>query len=230
MKPKVRLACQYRLQFQSAWLIGGTANQQGGVDAGYLTDFLGRPYLPGSTMKGKVRDSFRRLLSINPNWARHQQFLFGNAGQNTGQVYFQDALLDTAQIDDADWSHLYTRVAMDRYRKTVKDTAVITEKVVKPMLPLQGTLETFVQEEESEEIGLVLLLCLLDIKSIGSGASIGRGRIEMTYGVPTDMELARAEQSYCWLEVKQNESTEIWEWEHVKSLLQREQERQANAR
>ncbi|ARU61769.1 hypothetical protein CBW65_12585 [Tumebacillus avium] len=230
MKPKIPIICHYRINFESAWLVRGTSNQQGGVDAGYLTDFLGRPYLPGSTMKGKIRDSFNRLLSIRPEWAMYRQFLFGSAGQNTGQVYFHDGLLDMEQIDTAELSEIYTRVSMDRYRKTVKDTAVITEKTVKPFLPLAGTIETYVQEEELEGIGLILLLCLLDIKSIGSGASIGRGRVTMRYGAPSDQANAAEETSYCWLETKQNDEPITWSLHQVESLIQKETERQVRER
>lgn len=220
MKPKTLLQWHYRFCFESDWRVGGTG-QQLEADMGFLTDFRGRPYLPGSTLKGKIRDSFHRLVSLRPEWKKHREFLFGNQGAFAGQVYFQDGVMKD-DYEGSEAASIRNRVAMDRYRKTVKDSAVLNEKIVKAHIPFSGSLEAFVGgEADKQEIGLILLLCLLDIRSIGSGASIGRGKVTMKYGQP-DVEALQG-ASFCWLVEKTAGQQKVWSKQEVEELLTRVQ-------
>jgi len=219
MRAKSLLTIRYLIQFQSNWLIHGPS-QESDAATGFMTDFSGRPYLPGSTMKGKVRDGFNRLITLRPDWKKYQSFLFGNSGMNAGQVYFYDGVME-GDHEELVRSEVRTRVALDRYRRTVKDRAVITEKVVRP-IRVHGTIETYVLDSDKEHVALILLSCLLETHTIGSGASIGRGRLEMLYGTPNGEQGRTTDgKSFCWVEELREGQLTMWSYERFAELVGR---------
>ncbi len=218
MKPKVLVTLHYLVRFQTAWLVRGNGQEQD-LDGHYLMDSFGQPYLSGSVVKGKIRDSFNRLVSVVPTWQQYGEFLFGKARNRGGQVYFNEAVL-AIDVQPGMVEEQRTRIAMDRFRKIVKDRALVTEKLVQPEIPLIGSIEFYARETDKNALVCVLVSCLHSISSFGAGASIGRGAVEFSYGKPEDLAETHA-KSCCWVEeTRMDGSVECWSKEKLLDQIQ----------
>lgn len=177
-----KILIQFKLRFllDSDWLIK-SGESRDAVDVSPLTDLLGRPYIPASTIKGAIRHEFRKIASIYPYIKKYEKRLFGGEGNDLGLLYFSDATLkDVAYADLLQITR--HRIALDRKRKVVRDTALLVEKVVSASTPLHSESSIYVNEQEKEDIAAIITLCFLSLQQIGGGRSIGRGKLSFAYG------------------------------------------------
>lgn len=165
-------------KFKSEWLVKGASSN--GYDASPLLDGLKRPYIPGSTIKGNLRQQIRKITSLYPSCKPLEKQLFGEGGEYQGCLYFSEALSEVSLPEQLK-TNVRTRIALDKKRKVVKDEALIEEELVTPYMPLRSTIIGYVRENEFEDVIALISLSLLNMHSLGSGKSIGRGEIEMKY-------------------------------------------------
>ncbi len=85
--------------------IGGSksAYEVGGVDLNVVKDAAGRPYIPGSSLKGKLRSMLGKKegSTATENDSQSIKEMFGDAKSKTiTRLYVRDALLDVAKFKD----------------------------------------------------------------------------------------------------------------------------------
>jgi CRISPR/Cas system CSM-associated protein Csm3 (group 7 of RAMP superfamily) len=176
---KIRLTCHLAFLPAGEWLIKG-ASQQHSIDQGPLTDLDSQPYIPASTLKGNLRHRFRQLASLHPRFSEYETRLFGTGGQQNGQLYVDDATLNTSLSPEL-LRTVRTRIAMDRRRRVAADTALIFEEVVRSGTRMSSELMCYVHPDEKEDVAACLALAVLKMDWIGSGRSIGRGQLSFVY-------------------------------------------------
>lgn len=179
MNGKEKLVWNLQFQLNSDWLLKG-ASQKSHIDTAPLIDGLGRPYIPASSLKGLIRQEFQRLRPVLNIGAEIESYIFGEPGAFQGHAYFEDGTMEGAGDLDS-LSQVRTRVAVERKRKVVRDEAIMMEQVVIPNIPLHSSISCYVPAEKKNATIAGLTLAILSISSVGSGKSIGRGRVQFTY-------------------------------------------------
>jgi len=167
------------LHMSSEWLIKG-GSERDLADTHVLSDLLGYPYIPASTIKGQLRYQHRRLASLYPQLQEWETFFFGEKGFRHGHLYITDARLKDSLPSEQ--LLLYrSRVAIDRKRRVSRDQALLTEEVVIPGINLYSELMCHVPPMYVGHAVAALTLCILNIRYLGSGKSIGRGHLRVRY-------------------------------------------------
>lgn len=194
MGGKRKLTWHVQFHLQSDWLIKG-ATMDYRANASPLVDGLGRPYIPASTIKGLLRHQCRRLKPLFTLKTDVEALLFGMPQSAQGSLYIDDALLTGDHLANQLFIKRY-RIAIDRKRRVVRDQAFFSEEVVSKEVILASEMTCYVKAEEADEILPFLTLCILQLKEIGSGKSIGRGKIHFKYdgqpGVQKDSSIVSA--------------------------------------
>lgn len=179
MAGKSTIQWHLNLCMSSAWLIKGESDRAI-ADASALTDLLGYPYIPASTIKGQLRYQHRRLSSLYPQLQEWETFFFGESGIRHGHLYITDATLRESWPPEQ-LRQYRSRVAIDRKRKVSSDQALLTEEVVIPGIHLYSELMCHVPPAQAGHAAAMLTLCILNIRYLGSGKSIGRGHLRFRY-------------------------------------------------
>ncbi|MDI3328481.1 MAG: RAMP superfamily CRISPR-associated protein [Alicyclobacillaceae bacterium] len=188
--PKSLVEWRWILRPETAWSVRGPG--QGRESGGRpLVDWRGRPYVPGSTMKGKIRDSFRRLFSA-PEWGEEEEkaagstsfslqkwramelYCFGVPGTRPGRLYVDDSYLSEENAGAGQWYGQRHRVAVNRRLGVVKDAFLASETVVEAGWSFEGGMSLYTG---NEELVAALTLAVLDVDQIGGGRTVGRGRV-----------------------------------------------------
>lgn len=154
-----------------------TGNSSGGlVDKVFLRDAENRPYIPGSTLKGAIRQYFMSLAGNEHKSSGRCSCpvcrVFGGGGYNPSRVYVDDMKL----VGDAVSSARYG-TAVDRYRRVVKDNSLFSVEVVEKGI-FEGYLD-FYEDDYTRDYEELLLVSLKMINSIGEGKSRGHGWIKL---------------------------------------------------
>lgn len=206
-KFKKKIIIKGKVKALTGLAIGGSnaAMSIGGVDKGVLRNPInGQPYIPGSTLKGKMRS----LLEIyygeigsermglventptsNPN--HHASKLFGNAvremdkKQRPSRAIVRDAPLDKKQIDnkffkntELPFTEVKTEVVIDRVTSRAMPRQM--ERVpAGAKFKFQIVLNIFEEDNETELVeDLFRALSLVQSDYIGGSGSRGSGQIE----------------------------------------------------
>ncbi|OUM86004.1 MAG: hypothetical protein BAA01_01170 [Bacillus thermozeamaize] len=179
MAGKSTVQWHLKLRMPSPWLIKG-GSDRATANASALTDLLGYPYIPASTIKGQLRHQHRLLSSIHPQLKNWETFFFGESGIRHGHLYITDATL-THPLHPEQLRQYRSRIAIDRKRKVVSDQALLTEEVIIPGIELGSELMCYVPPDQTASAAAILTLCILNIRSIGSSKSIGYGHLRFRY-------------------------------------------------
>lgn len=183
MSGKTKIEWKLRLKIDSDWLIKG-AGQQGFISSSPMLDGLGRPYIPASTIKGLLRHEFRKISSIYPNLVdkliAYESFLFGRSGNQQGHLYFSEATIKDSSYWDQ-YKKIRTRIAINRKQRVAQDQALIVEQIAISSIELHTDLCCYAKEAEMKDIAGLITLCFLNLDHIGSGKSIGRGKVNIQY-------------------------------------------------
>ncbi|ATY85804.1 hypothetical protein CVV65_13440 [Kyrpidia spormannii] len=186
--PKSLVQWHWILRPETPWSVRGPG-QEGASVSGPALDWRGRPYVPGSTMRGKIRDSFSRLAHAFQNtsgepdtilsghrkdWRDMERYCFGAPGIQPGRLYVDDSYMP----DDVDASNLqfasHHRTAIHRRLGVVKDGFLVSEALVGTEWSFVGGMSLY---STREDVVALLTLAILGIEHLGSGRSIGRGRL-----------------------------------------------------
>ncbi|MBM7582854.1 CRISPR/Cas system CSM-associated protein Csm3 (group 7 of RAMP superfamily) [Caldicoprobacter guelmensis] len=148
--------------------------------------FRGKPYIPGSTIKGKVRSNFYKLTLPN-----HVDGIcdcsacniFGGQGYKPSRVYVDDFVLNDMPNDKGKSQEkkefVFIRVgnAIDRYKRTAKHEALFITEAVRPAV-FTGTITVYF-DEDTLKYKQDLELAIKMIDSVGNGRSRGYGRVKV---------------------------------------------------
>lgn len=201
---RYQLSISGTLAIDSLWHIGSGAGD-GLLDRRLLRDPQGQPFIPGSTLKGILREHCRQLVRAcalhtyplhdrNWTWARI-------ARQGTGII---ERVFGTAQHGDclfvdhayADLSHQQTvreylpvtRTAVDRALGTVKAQALFSTEYALPANHFQLAIEghhlglTALSASDWPYEYLFLLGGIQLMNALGADRSIGKGKLSVTLG------------------------------------------------
>lgn len=155
-------------------------------------DMEGRPYWPGSALKGKLRHTAMQLYSDKydapcafshstdaeaPTCACMVCKLFGAAGNNAGMLVFSDLNLEDQPISRSDFR---TGNTIDRYTHTAQDGYLFGIEVVAGDQPLtlRGIIEGYFSEDRYGEQKALLEASLKQLAFIGGNSSRGLGWVE----------------------------------------------------
>ncbi|ACX52116.1 protein of unknown function DUF324 [Ammonifex degensii KC4] len=192
------------IEFEGMLHIGGTGSPQLLVDRTVVLDKEGWPYLPASTVRGRLRACLERLLkTLNqpvcsppyPEFMCPQGYpeenycpacrLFGSPWRQ-GALYFRDFVLDPkpGEAEIAELRLIRTGIGIDRRRNTVEEERLFFTEVVSPSAgekELRFVGEVELREDAPELLGW-LLASLRLVTHVGGQKSrgLGRARIEVS--------------------------------------------------
>lgn len=159
-------------------------NIASGEDTGSAADkntvlFNGQPYIPGSTVKGKIRSNFYKITDVNHTDGNcHCPLcdIFGGQGYRPSKIYVDDFLPISGQGEVG--TILRFGNAIDRYRRTAKDNALFATEVVKPAV-FTGRI-TVHFDKNTIEYKEAIELAIRMIDNVGGGRSRGYGRVKVS--------------------------------------------------
>lgn len=220
------LDLNWRVVCQSPLFIGSGATTPG-ADKSTVVDGDGRPIIPGSSFKGRLRQHCERIARSLEVWTcdppqpnrmcpHHPDnagrycpvcMLFGSAWQPSS-IRFQDALPKRpSTITSADdWkmtekTDLRRGVSINRRRRTAEDKKLYTLRTAQPGMPLEYDLRLTGHLPAGQGLAGLLVAGLLDLEQIGGGNSRGLGWLHRgnLSGKVGDDELVPAEELTTWL-------------------------------
>lgn len=181
---EIRLALT--LQIAGPMLIRATEPGNAGVDTPALRDPLtGRPVIPATHIKGKLREAYEQLYGLADGAAPWDlispEELFGQAALGTELLPGAGALkLTNLVCQDSGMSARLTRIEVDNQRGSVADGALQVLELavgVGQNVTFAGEVSFICQEECADGIRRCLERAFLWIEQVGGLRSIGFGRI-----------------------------------------------------
>lgn len=131
-----------------------------------VRDMNGKPYIPGSTIKGEMRANFNKL-----NGEEKTKELFGDKFNKASKVIVDNFY---AHEDRYETSIRYGN-AIDRFRIVAKEKALFSKEVVSGTFI--GEIEVLFDEKEIDKDDIYLAIKM--ITAIGGSKSSGLGRINI---------------------------------------------------
>lgn len=138
--------------------------------------YKGKPYIPASTIKGKIRSNFYMINELDhneDNCSCPMCSIFGKPGFSPSNIYVDDFIT----TDKEPFTVIRFGNAIDRYRKIAKDKALFAEELSANSL-FKGEIKvTFDHETIKYKDKLEMAIKMID--SIGNGKSRGHGHVEI---------------------------------------------------
>lgn len=149
-------------------------------DVIHLVNAAGQPVLPGTSLAGALRARAGRILRTfhaNDQATKQLESLFGWTPQSDDKKPSASRLLVEEVVIEEARTLVQSRVGIDRFTGGAYDTALFHEA---PCVTGQVKTTIMIINPEDRDVGMLLLL-LKDLWSgdllLGSGASVGRGRL-----------------------------------------------------
>lgn len=139
-------------------------------DGGFINnitvkDINNKPYIPGSTIKGKIRDNFAMVFGDDRTKA-----LFGIGEQYAPSKIFVDNFYN---VDNHYLSTVRFGNSINRYRRVALDSALFSKEVI--CGTFIGNIEISYKIDENLKEDVILAIKM--ITSIGGGKSRGLGKV-----------------------------------------------------
>lgn len=137
--------------------------------------YQGKPYIPASTVKGKIRNNFYMINEFNHtenNCNCCMCRIFGKPGYSPSKIYIDDFV-----TEEEPQTFIRFGNAIDRYRKTARDNALFTEELSGNSL-FKGIIKVYFDDDTvayKEKLEMAIKM----IDSIGNGRSRGHGHVEI---------------------------------------------------
>lgn len=175
---KVKKTYKITLKFHSAFHIDSGKRDNYYIDATVLKKG-NVPYLPGSTIKGKVRDNFCLIREL---YEKHKEQdcnceacrLFGQGGYQPSRVVFDDLTGESITT-------IRKHNSIDRYLKIANDQSLFSQEAVEPTI-FTGMMEVYFNEDNAY-LEPDLLTSIRMIENIGNSKSRGLGFVSTTVEV-----------------------------------------------
>ena len=162
-----KLKYKVTIKTETPFNINSGLQDDGFIDQITVRDINGNPYIPGSTIKGKIRDNFAML-----HGEIKTKELFGYEDTYSPSKIF----VDNFYLINNNYS-LATRFGnrINRYRCVAADSALFSKEVI------NGTFigEIEIKYQESFTLKEEIVLAIKMITSIGGGNSRGLGKVNI---------------------------------------------------
>jgi len=168
--------------------IGSDRPEIGGIDNPFIKDPVNfRPYIPGSSIKGKFR-SLLETESVNYNGEDDKTIkaYFGGEDNSPTRLIFRDVSLTKEHMEKYDkgelQSEVKTEIKIDRKTGTAAGGALRTTERIPPETEFEGEVLVRYNEDELESIERMLkeAVELLNNDYLGGSGSRGYGAVEVT--------------------------------------------------
>lgn len=210
-------------RFETPLHIGSGVTGESAALKPLLKDDLGRPYLPGSSLKGVLRHEAERLVralagenavcrapraeTMCPQWPRFGEFCpvcrtFGSPALFS-TFHFGDLRADVADAEAITSTALRCGVGVSRYRSAAAENLLYTTEVVSaaPMVPFSGDIEGDVPESEGNGPLALLLAAIGALRMVGGGRSRGLGWLKLEVTAPPLTPVQIKEELKRWLSI-----------------------------
>jgi len=150
-------------------------------DAKNIRNSDGRFIIPGSSLKGVLRNQCQRILNYYQK-SRLIEIAFGRdtndyEQRTRGRVFVDDSVIEQGGNEEG----IYNRIKIDRFTGGVHSGALMTEEPVQGKISIKIRYKLLNEPYLDDAIIGVLLLSVRDIAignvAIGSGNNVGRGRL-----------------------------------------------------
>jgi len=137
--------------------------------------YKGKAYIPGSTIKGKIRNNFYMINDLEHNEENcncPMCKIFGKPGYSPSKIYIDDFKTEEDSLTIVRFGN-----AIDRYRRTARDGALFTEELSANSL-FKGFIKIYFDDSTiayKEKLEMAIKM----IDSIGNGRSRGHGHVEI---------------------------------------------------
>ena len=165
------------MNFYNGMFIGG-GKGTGLIDSFVLKDYNNKPYIPGSTVKGKVKHNYTMLVnSFLEERDFHISQIFGQGGNSQGTLYFEDLKLQDNCISDKYLYDTRTGILVNRYNNQVKDQALFQYEVsgISEEQKFAGGIEGYIDKESYKKQIILLYTAIRMVETIGGNQSRGLG-------------------------------------------------------
>ena len=219
----MHISMQVTARFETSLHIGGGVTGESATIKPLLKDGLGRPYLPGSALKGVLRHEAERIVralagenaacrapraeTMCPQRPRFGEFCpvcrtFGSPARPS-PFHFGDLRADVADAEAVASTALRYGVGVSRYRGAAAENLLYTTEVVSaaPMVPFSGTIEGEMPEAEGNGPLALLLAAIGALRMIGGGRSRGLGWLNLEVTAPPLAPAQVREELEQWLSI-----------------------------
>ena len=194
------IECDVLLTFQvgGPYLSRSSTTGGFGIDATPLRDRLGRPLLPGSHVRGRIRETLADVWNLGPRPAGGDEWLGPIAAREDIQEnnglrrfgwYFGDF---TAEAAASTGEHYLTRIQLDKETGSVKTGAMLVIECAVPpgeTASFSGIVTVSAADEgELKDVLRWLRVGAAGVPSVGSYRNVGFGRVA---GVSTNIQSIR---------------------------------------
>ncbi|WP_058485136.1 RAMP superfamily CRISPR-associated protein [Defluviitalea phaphyphila] len=165
---------QVDIEFNSPFHISSGVVENGFIDE-YIIKKGQNPYIPGSTVKGKVRSYFRMLLESKMNRLdaeKIEALIFGGEGYKPSKIYFEDFISNKPKNTDIRYG-----IRVDRYKKTAKDKGLFNYEIGEKGIYTGKVIIYFddITINYKEDLEMAFLM----VDAIGKGKSKGLGHCKV---------------------------------------------------
>lgn len=177
---KKHIVINLDISFYNQCFIGGGKGGSN-IDMYTLKDSEDKPYIPASTIKGRVRANFSMLLKTFYKNKKDAEYIvtkwFGEGGNKPGKLYFDDLKMEGNDLEKSYMYDVRNGITVDRYRRCVRDRALYNIQTAGAggNEHFQGQISGYVLEEDYEEFMPYLFTAVKMIKTIGGSQSRGIG-------------------------------------------------------
>lgn len=142
--------------------------------------YNGRPYIPGSTIKGKIRENFYKITKVD-----HTEIgcncvmceIFGGGGYKPSKIYVDDFLpVKKYNADNKDLS-IKHGIAINRYSKINNENYLYAQEIAN-VGRFYGEITVYF-DEETYKYKKNIEMAMKMIDNIGNGRSKGFGKAEI---------------------------------------------------
>lgn len=153
---------EFTIETETPFNISSGSKKDGYVKDQSVRDRNGQPYIPGTTIKGELRNNYLKITD-----EKKTAELFGSRDK-ASRIIVDDFYAE----DQCNISVRYGN-AIDRFRKVTKDGALFSKEGI--IGKFKGEIEVqYENEEELEDLKLAINM----ITSIGGSKSAGFGRVK----------------------------------------------------
>lgn len=183
----------------------GSTFSEWGLDAAFYRDWRRQYAIPGSHIRGKLREALETMLSIKPDASLPTEYWFGHKCDDDqgaaaaykprrGQLKVTDFSFKPGASMPANANRTKTRIRIDPERLTVSPGALFVCE-----LPFasggefdwEGSLEFFAASDGSDKLMTQVKRAFHLITAIGADKTIGAGRLlKVSFGKPEKIKLS----------------------------------------
>ncbi|MBZ4663747.1 MAG: hypothetical protein JG776_1462 [Caloramator sp.] len=174
-----KITYNIKLEILTPLHISNGVEEDGFIDSYIVKEVKGKekiPYIPASSIKGKVRDNFYTILNTYHGKEKAELItnrIFGSEGYNPSKIYFEDLKCNGEVKTSIRFGN-----AIDRYTKHAKDKALKSIEILEDGNFL-GTVKVFLQDDLVEYKDY-LEMAFRMIESLGGNKSRGLGRVKIS--------------------------------------------------